>query len=71
MSGFGILFLIFGTCVLLVGLYMYTGHPLKVIEWRAAFKNMTKEKWINVGKWTMITSVIPFILAIIGLFLDI
>ncbi len=42
-----------------------------MLSWKAAFKNLTKEEWKNIGKWTMIVSSIPFILAIIGLFLDI
>lgn len=71
MNGFSILMFIFGIAVLLVGLYMFTGHKIGMIAWRVPFKNVNKEGWINIGKWTMITSSIPFILAIIGLFLDI
>ena len=57
---------IFGGCVLLVGLYMYTGHELKVISWKAAFKGLNIEGWKKVGKYTMITSILIYILAIIG-----
>lgn len=67
MSGFGILFLIFATCTLLVGLYMYRGHKLELIAWKAAFKNLKKEGWINVGKWTMIASIPIYILGLLGL----
>jgi len=67
MNGFSILFFIFGTCVLLVGLYMFKGHKLDLIAWRAPFKSLNKDGWINVGKWTMISSSIIFILAILGL----
>ena len=66
MNGFSILFFIFATCVLLTGLYMYTGHELKVISWKAAFKGVKKEGWINIGKWTMIVSIFIYIIAIIG-----
>ena len=67
MSGFVILFLIFATCVLLVGLYMYTGHELGIMTWRAAFKNLTKAEWKNIGKWTMISSIFIYIIAILGI----
>ena len=70
MNGFPILMFIFGGCTLLVGLYMYTGHPLKVIAWKAAFKHLTKEGWKNVGKWTMVSSIFIFLIGIIGLFLN-
>ena len=66
MSGFSILMFIFATAVLLVGLYMYTGHELKMISWKAAFKGLNKEGWKKVGKYTMITSIFIYILAIIG-----
>lgn len=66
MSGFGILMLIFGVCVLLVGLYMFTGHKLTLMEWRAAYKNLDIDQWKNIGKWTMISSILIFILALLG-----
>jgi hypothetical protein len=63
----GIFILIFGFCVLLVGLYMYSGsgHPIKAITWRVPFKNLTKKEWKNIGKWTIISSIIIMILGII------
>lgn len=66
MYGFSILMLIFGICVLLVGLYMFTGHKLEMIAWKAAFKNLDKSGWKNVGFWTMISSIIIFLLALLG-----
>ena len=66
MSGFGILMAIFATCVLLVGLYMFTGHKLGIMTMRPAFKNLSKAEWKNIGKWTMITSIFIFALAIAG-----
>ncbi len=71
MNGFSILMFIFATCVLLMGFYMYKGHKVEMLAWKAAFKGLTKEGWKNVGKWTMISSIIIYIIAIIGLFLDI
>ena len=67
MSGFGILFLIFGTSVFLVGWYMYRGHKLDMLSWKPQFKNLNESDWKNIGKWTMITSIFIFILATIGL----
>lgn len=67
MSGFSILFLIFGTCVLLIGLYMYTGHKVDMLTWRAAFRNLSIDEWKNIGKWTMISSIIIYIIAILGI----
>ena len=67
MSGFGILFLIFGICTLLVGFYMFTGHKLDILTWRAAYKNLNESDWKNIGKWTMITSIFIFALAVVGL----
>ena len=67
MNGFSILMLIFGICIILVGLYMYKGNELIIISWKAAYKGLNKEGWKTVGKWTMITSIIPFILAILGI----
>ena len=66
MNGFSILFFIFATCVLLMGLYMFTGHKVGMLEWRAAFKGLDKEGWKNVGKLTMITSIFIYIIAILG-----
>lgn len=71
LNGLSILMFIFGICVLLVGLYMYTGHKLSIMEWRVAFRNLTKEKWINIGKWTMISSSIIFLFGIIAMFLEV
>ena len=66
LSNFGILMAIFATCVLLVGLYMFSGHKIGLMTLRPAFKNLTKEQWKNIGKWTMITSIIIFVIAIVG-----
>ena len=71
MNGLSILMFIFGTCVFLIGLYMFTGHKLGIMEYRVAFRNLKKEQWVNIGKWTMISSSIIFLIGIIGLFLDI
>ncbi len=70
MGGFSILFFIFATCTLLVGLYMFTGHKLEIMTYRAAFKNLSKSEWKNIGKWTMISSIFIYIIAVIGLFID-
>ena len=68
MSNFSIFMFIFATCVFLIGLYMFSGsgHKLEIMTYRAAFKNLTKSEWKNIGKWTMIVSIIPFLLALLG-----
>ncbi len=71
MSGFSILFFIFATCTLLVGLYMFTGHKLGIFTMRPAFKNLSKDDWKNIGKWTMISSSIIHLIAILGIIFDI
>ncbi len=71
MNGFGILMLTFAVCVLLTGLYMFTGHKLGIMTGRPAFKNLSKAEWKNIGKWTMIVSILIFVLAIVGFVFDI
>ena len=66
MNGFSILMFIFSGVVFLTGLYMYTGHKLELIAWKAAFKGLTIEGWKKVGKYTMIVSIFIFILGVIG-----
>ena len=70
MNGFSILFIIFGLLVFLVGLYMFTGHKLDIMTFRAAFRNLSKDEWKNIGKWTMLSSIIIYLIAILGLFID-
>ncbi len=67
MGGFSIFMFIFGFSVLLFGYYMYTGHKAKALLWRAPYQKLTKQEFINLGKWVMITSSIPFLLAILGI----
>ena len=67
MSGFCILMLIIGLVIFIIGLYMFTGHELELISWIPSYDNLNKERWIYIGKWTMIASIIPFILALIGI----
>ena len=61
-SGFGLLMIIFASMIFLTGLYMYKGHKLVGLEWRAAYRNLTIDNWKKIGKYTMIVS--PFVLAL-------
>lgn len=70
MSGFSILMLIFAVLIFLAGLYIYTGHNNELLLWKGYKKNRSKEELKLIGKWTMISSSIPFILSIIGLFIN-
>ena len=67
MSGFGIFMLIFGGCVFFTGLYAFTGHSIGILTERPAFKNLKKEEWINIGKWTMIVSLFIILVGILGI----
>jgi len=71
MNGFSILFIIFGLLVFLTGLYMYTGHKLEIMTMRAAYRNLNKSDWKNIGKWTMVASIFIFAIAIIGFIFNI
>ena len=70
MKYFGILMLIFATGVLLIGLYMFKGHKIDAISWRAQYKNLSKNEWKNIGKWTMIVSIFIYIIALISIIID-
>lgn len=71
MNGFSILMLVFGLLIILAGLYIFTGHNSELLIWRGYNKNATKEEVRNIGKWTMISGLVPIILAIVGIFLNI
>jgi uncharacterized membrane protein YfcA len=71
MNGFSILFIIFGLLVFLTGLYMFTGHKLEIMTMRAAYRNLNKSDWKNIGKWTMVASIFIFAIAIIGFIFNI
>ena len=63
-----ILMFIFGLLILLAGLYLYTGHKNEVLLWKVHdIKNFPMSEVKKVGKWTMITSLIPFIIAILSI----
>ena len=46
------------------------GHKVELLTWKPAFKNLTIAEWKNIGKWTMISSIFIYIIAVIGLFID-
>ena len=71
MNGFSILMFIFGLSIFLAGLYLYTGHKSELLLWKVHdIKKMPMKEVKNVGKITMISSLLPIVLGIIGLFLD-
>ena len=71
MNGFSILMLIFSAGIFIAGIVLYTGHKDEVLLWKIPdIKKATLEEVKNIGKWTMICSLIPLLLAIIGLFLN-
>ena len=70
MEGFSALMFIFVFCIFLAGLYIYTGHNSKILLWKGYNKDTGKEQLKVIGKWTMIISVVPIILGIVGLFVE-
>lgn len=70
MSGFSILMLIFAISIFIAGLYTYTGHKSELLLWKVHKKNITNDDLKEIGKWTMISSIIPFILSPLGLFIN-
>ena len=67
MGGFSIFMIIFGLFIFLCGLYLFTGHKNELLLWKVYdIKNFSISETKNVGKWTMIVSFIPFILALLG-----
>lgn len=67
MYGFSILMFIFGFCIFLAGMYLYTGHNSELLLWRTYRKDTPKSELKNIGKWTIISSLIPIVLGILGL----
>ena len=67
MVPFSIIMIIFGLLIFLAGLYTYKGHNSELLLWKGYNKNATKEELKNVGMWIMISSLVPFILAILGI----
>lgn len=72
MNGFSILMLIFAFFVFIAGLYIYTGHRSELLLWKTHdVKKLTLAELKNIGKWTMIASLLIFIIGLIGMLLDI
>lgn len=67
MNGFSVLMFILSIGVFLSGLYLFTGHNSELLLWKTYRKNTPKEEIINVGKWTMISSLVPLVLGILGI----
>ena len=74
MNGLAIFMIIFGVLVFLCGLYLYQGKNgdfTRLLLWKMHKDTFTKEELQKAGKWTMITSSIPFIIAILSIIFDI
>lgn len=71
MYGLSILMLIFAILIFLCGLYLFTGHKNELLLWKVHdIKKFTIKETKNVGKWTMLASIIPFIIAVLGYLLE-
>lgn len=66
MYGFSCLMLIFGILISLAGYYIYTGHNSELLLWKTYRKDTPKSELREIGKWTMISSLIPLLLSLIG-----
>lgn len=72
MNGFSCLMLIFGILIFLCGIYLYTGHKNELLLWKTHnIEKVTKDDLKKIGKWTMIASIIPIILCIVGFFIEV
>lgn len=72
MNGLSVLMFIFSFLILLAGIYIYTGHRSELLLWRTYHVDrLTINELRNIGKWTMITSIIPLIVGIIGFFIEV
>lgn len=71
MNGLAFLMFVFAILTFLAGLYLYKGHKSELLLWKTNIKKISINEVKNIGKWTMITSIVIFIFAIISLFLDV
>jgi len=66
--GFSVLMFVFSFFIFIAGLYIFTGHNSELLLWKTYKKNTPINELRNIGKWTMVSSIIPFCLAIYCLF---
>ena len=72
MNGFSIFMFIFAGLIFIAGLILFTGHKDEVLLWKVQdIKNFPMEKVKEIGKWTMICSLIPLLVAILGIIFNI
>ena len=78
MNGFSCLMLAFSILILIAGIYLFTFNSkdkkhsfASVLLWKVPdITTLSNDDIRKAGKWTMIVSIIPLILALVGLFLD-
>ena len=73
MNGLAIFMIIFGILIFLCGLYLYQGKNgdfTQLLLWKTHKDKYTKEELQSAGKWTMIVSLIPIIIAILSIIFD-
>ena len=74
MNGLACLMFIFSICIFAAGTYLHTGRKGDLTElliWKNPHANkMTKSEIKNVGKWTMISSIVPFVITVIVLIIS-
>ncbi len=72
MNGVSILMFALGLGTFLAGLWLFTGHKSEILLWKNPDASKLSMKEVkDVGKWTMIASAVPVVIAIIFLFIEI
>ena len=71
MNGVSILMFALGIGTFLAGIYLATGHKSEILLWKNPQASKMSDKEVrNVGKWTMIASLVPIVIGIFFLFFE-
>ena len=71
MNGFSLLMFIFSVLVFIAGVVLITGHKDELLLWKVHnVKALPKRDVRNIGKWTIITSIIIMALSWLIYLLD-
>ena len=68
---FFILFTIFSLLVFIAGVYIYTGHNSELLLWKGYNPKATKKDLKLTGTWIIISSIIIFLIGLLGFFIEI
>jgi membrane protein YqaA with SNARE-associated domain len=72
MSGVSVLMFALALGMFLAGIYLATGHKSEILLWKnPQASKMTDKEVRNVGKWTLIATIIPIIIGLVCLFIEV